>query len=129
MQAYEPGLSERPVPLCPEIHRQRLIIEGLYGLPEITEDCVRRILDELTRKMRMTPIAPPLIFSPDAVSELHHGIGGFQPWAESGCSLYTWKPQRLFTLDVYSCRPFDELQLVKFASAALHGREVDWRSV
>jgi S-adenosylmethionine decarboxylase len=128
MQTPELQLPERTPPLCPEIHRQRLIVEGLYGLQQITEDCVRRILAELTHNMCMTPLADPLIFSPDAVSELHHGIGGFQAWAESGCSLYTWAPQRLFTLDVYSCKPFDEIELVSFASAALRGLEVRWRS-
>jgi len=55
----------------------------------------------------MTPIANLLLFSPDAISQLHHGIGGFPGWAESGYSLYTWCESHLFNLDVYSCKWFD----------------------
>jgi S-adenosylmethionine decarboxylase len=123
--------AQRPEPdsrVCPEIYRQRLIVEGLYRIPAIDEARVRDFFATLSRYMGMTPIAEPVIFSPDAVSRLHHGIGGFQPWAESGCALYTWREQRLFTLDVYSCKPFDNAALANFASAYLDGNQVGWRN-
>lgn len=118
-----------PHRLCPEIHRQRLIIEGLYGLPAIDEALVRGFFTELTQHMSMTAIAPPMIFSPDAVSKLHHGIGGFQPWAESGCSLYTWREQRLFTVEVYSCKPFDNEAVADFARETMRSITQDWMLV
>lgn len=113
--------------VCPDILRQRLIIEGIHGIDEIDADGVRRILTGLTCQLGMTPIADTLIFSPDAVSTLHHGVGGFQPWAESGCSLYTWRERRLFTLDIYSCKGFDVQGCVDYISAALRPRQIVWR--
>lgn len=104
--------------ICPNIRRQRLIIEGIHSLQAIDDDWVRHFLAGLTEHLGMTAIADTLVFSPDAVSTLHHGVGGFQAWAESGCSLYTWSTSRLFTLDVYSCKAFDTQRCVDFVCHA-----------
>jgi S-adenosylmethionine decarboxylase len=117
------------VDICPDILRQRLIIEGIFGLTEIDTPAVQRILGGLTRHLGMTPIADTLVFSPDAVSRLHHGVGGFQAWAESGCSLYTWRERRLFTLDVYSCKGFEPRRCVRYVEQVLQPTELDWRLV
>lgn len=114
--------------ICPEILRQRLIVEGIHGVDEIDSVAVRQILADLTRDLGMTPIADTLVFSPDAVSKLHHGVGGFQPWAESGCSLYTWRDQRLFTLDVYSCKGFQVETCIDFVNRVLRPNQIEWRS-
>ena len=113
--------------ICPEVLRQRLIIEGIHGIDQIDAASVRNILAGLTRQLGMTPIADTLIFSPDAVSTLHHGVGGFQPWAESGCSLYTWRERRLLTLDIYSCKRFDAQDCVDYVATALRPRQILWR--
>ncbi|MCB1786338.1 MAG: S-adenosylmethionine decarboxylase [Chromatiaceae bacterium] len=115
--------------LCPEVLRQRLVIEGLYGIPAVDATFVGALLRGLTERLRMTPIADALIFSPDAVSTLHHGVGGFQAWAESGCSLYTWRERRLFTLDVYSCRRFEPALCLDYIQQALHPTHLEWRLV
>jgi S-adenosylmethionine decarboxylase len=77
----------------------------------------------------MTPIAELLIFSPDQVSKLHHGIGGFQAWAESGCSLYTWREQKLFTLELYSCKPFRVDDCILKLEQILNVERVEWRNI
>ena len=115
--------------ICPEIQRQRLVVEGIYGRSAMDEQAVCQLLAGLTRHMCMTPIADTLVFSPDEVSELHHGVGGFQAWAESGCSLYTWRESRLFTLDIYSCRRFDPQDCLAFVCDVLQPSRLDWRIV
>ena len=115
--------------ICPDILRQRLIIEGIYSMPHIDETGVRQVLEGLTHQLGMTPIADTVIFSPDAVSRLHHGIGGFQAWAESGCSLYTWQESRLFTIDIYSCKGFDAEKCVRYVHDRLMPSALDWRLV
>ncbi|MCW8950185.1 MAG: S-adenosylmethionine decarboxylase [Sedimenticola sp.] len=115
--------------LCPEIFRQRAIIEGLYGINEINEQTVSQVLQVMTKTLGMTPIADLLIFSPDHVSELHHGIGGFQAWAESGCSLYTWREQKLFTLELYSCKPFQVSDCILKLQQLLKVERVEWRNI
>lgn len=115
--------------LCPEILRQRLIVEGFYGLPIIGEATVRELLSGLSAHLGMTRIADTLVFSPDAVSELHHGIGGYQAWAESGCAFYTWRERRLFTLDIYSCKGFEPRNCLSYVRDALRSGELEWRLV
>ena len=115
--------------ICPEILRQRLVIEGLYGIETMDARGVTEVLTGLTQHLQMTPIADILLFSPDAVSELHHGVGGFQAWAESGCSLYTWRESRLFTLDVYSCKAFEARYCLDVVERMLRPRELSWRLV
>lgn len=115
--------------ICPEIYRQRAIIEGLYGIEEINDQTVRQVLQIMTETLGMTPIAEPLIFSPDQVSDLHHGIGGFQAWAESGCSFYTWRDQKLFTLDLYSCKPFSVSKCIQKLQDILCVEIIEWRDI
>lgn len=115
--------------ICPEIFRQRAIIEGLFGVEEISEETVRQVLGIMTETLGMTPIADLLIFSPDHVSDLHHGIGGFQAWAESGCSLYTWREQRLFTLELYSCKPFAVNDCIEKLRETLRVVTIEWRNI
>ena len=115
--------------VCPEILRQRLIIEGLYGVGPLDGQAVCDLLRGLSQKLHMTPIADTLVFSPDTISRLHHGVGGFQAWAESGCSLYTWRESRLFTLDIYSCKRFEARQCVTYVRDVLQPTRLDWRLV
>ncbi len=115
--------------ICPDIRRQRLIIEGFYELQTVDEHCVRNFLAGLTDHLGMTRIAETLVFSPDAVSDLHHGVGGFQAWAESGCSLYTWSASRFFTLDVYSCKAFDVARCVDFVCTQFNAQSFEVREV
>jgi len=115
--------------ICPEIYRQRAVIEGLYGVSEIDQQTVRQVLAVMTETLGMTPISDLLIFSPDQVSELHHGIGGFQAWAESGCSFYTWREQKLFTLELYSCKPFAVTDCIERLRETLDVTRIEWRDM
>ncbi|MFP3984791.1 MAG: S-adenosylmethionine decarboxylase [Candidatus Bathyarchaeia archaeon] len=91
--------------LEPEIYRERLVVEGYYDV-YLDEVFLEHFLKELGETIGMKLIAGPYIFSPDKFSELHHGLGGFVAWAESGAAFYSWNSHRFFTLDVYSCKPF-----------------------
>ncbi|MEW8201217.1 MAG: S-adenosylmethionine decarboxylase [Candidatus Thiodiazotropha endolucinida] len=115
--------------ICPDIQRQRLIIEGIYGLPDISEETVREVLGGLTECLAMTPIADTLVFSPDSISRLHHGMGGFQAWAESGCSFYTWRERKLFTLDIYTCKEIEVNDCIVFIHNLLQIEKLSWRAV
>ena len=108
--------------LKPEIYRQRLIVEGFYTV-EVTEDFVRDFLKGLGEELGMRPIGEPYVFSPDAISDLHHGLGGFMAWAESGVALYTWSAHKFFTVDIYTCKPFAVDAAVKYVVGRLGCKE------
>ncbi|PUB80502.1 MAG: hypothetical protein DBP02_20790 [gamma proteobacterium symbiont of Ctena orbiculata] len=115
--------------ICPDIRRQRIIIEGIYSLPAVSEETVREVLSGLSDCLAMTPIADTLIFSPDSVSKLHHGIGGYQAWAESGCSFYTWRERHFFTLDIYTCKEIEVNDCLAFICDLLRIEKLSWREV
>jgi S-adenosylmethionine/arginine decarboxylase-like enzyme len=48
---------------------------------------------------------------------------GSYPWAESGCSIYTWSDRRLFSLEIFSCKDFDAGECASFANRALQATE------
>ncbi|MGQ9545379.1 MAG: S-adenosylmethionine decarboxylase, partial [Candidatus Bathycorpusculaceae bacterium] len=104
--------------LRPEIYRERLLIEGIYRVC-LDEVFLEHFLKGLSEAVGMKLIAGPYIFSPDKFSELHHGLGGFVAWAESGVAFYSWSRYRFFTLDVYSCKPLDVDQLLAYVKSKL----------
>jgi len=114
--------------LEPKIFRKRLIVEGFYDV-NIDEKFVSDLLTGLSKRLGMKIIAGPLIFSPNKVSEMHHGIGGFIAWTSSGVSFYTWDQHKFFTLDIYSCVPFNTGEVVNFVRDKLKCREFVYQEI
>lgn len=115
-----------PSKLCPDIYRQRGYIEGIYTIDPPDAVWISGFLRQFSKHMAMTPIAEISLFSPDDFSELHHGIGGFVPWAESGCSIYTWSDRHLFTVELYSCKPFDLEFSARLAGDLFQANQLYW---
>jgi S-adenosylmethionine decarboxylase len=120
------GLIEDP---CPEIIRQRLVIEGRFCIPPPDAAFIERFLLELSRRLGMRPLTRVLTFSPERHSDLHHGVAGFLPWVESGCSIYTWADKRFFSLEIFSCKPFDEAPCLDYTASRLQARDLITRSL
>lgn len=110
--------------LCPEIFRKRVMLEGIYTITPPDESFIRDFLSSLSSQLDMHPLAEVLVFSPDKHSNLHHGIAGFIPWVESGCSLYTWKTQKFFTLEIYSCKDFSLEACRDFVSKKMQAEQL-----
>jgi S-adenosylmethionine decarboxylase len=93
--------------LEPQIYRQRLTIEGKYQ-SVITEETIKSFLIDFAQYLGMTPLTEPFIFTPNNTGHpIHHGVAGFMAWAESGCSIYTWDKFNFFTVEIYTCKQFD----------------------
>ena len=93
--------------LLPEVFRKRLIIEGFYK-NEMNPRVIKSLFHKLSSALSMTPITEPLIFSPTGKGKgLHHGLAGYMAWVESGVSIYTWEDKHFFTIDIYTCKDFD----------------------
>ena len=110
--------------LCPEIFRKRVTLEGLYRIELPDEHFIRKFLTGLSNHLGMQPLAEVLVFSPNEHSNLHHGIAGFIPWVESGCSLYTWEEQKFFTLEIYSCKEFSIESCYHFVAEKMRAEQL-----
>lgn len=114
--------------LKPEIRRERLIIEGFYGV-EISEGFLKGFLIGLSEALGMRVIAGPFIFSPDKFSLIHKGLGGFMAWVESGVAFYSWSEHKFFTLDIYTCKELNAQLAIEYVKRELKCSDIVWQRI
>ena len=119
-----PASFTSPMPdLAPEIHRQRLVVEGLCSSP-IDATAIRSYLSALSETIDMVTLVEPVTHR----SPLY-GWAGWIHWETSGAHFYAWETPRLFfSVDVYACKPFAADAVVEltqrfFASPTVVARE------
>ncbi|MGY1618377.1 S-adenosylmethionine decarboxylase [Geodermatophilus sp. SYSU D00691] len=118
-----PGGADPWRDLAPEIVRQRLVIEGVPARP-IGAPQIRRYLSALSREIDMVELLEPVTHRSD-----RYGWAGWIHWETSGAHFYAWEQPRLFfSVDVYTCKPFDEDAAVAFTRDFLHAGPVVARS-
>lgn len=95
--------------LAPSIPRQRLVIEG-YPNKNISDQDITAYLSQLSRKIDMKELISPVTHRSDT-----YGWAGWIHWETSGAHFYAWeKPVLFFSVDIYTCKEFDEGVAVKF---------------
>lgn len=105
--------------LAPMIHRQRLVVEGTCREP-ITDERIRGYLSRLSAVCGMTPLMEPVTHRSD-----EHGWAGWIHWADSGAHFYAWDaPMLFFSVDIYTCKPFDMVETVEFTRDFFEALEV-----
>ncbi len=96
-----PAQQQSMPDLAPEIHRQRLVVEGLCRAP-IDDVSIRQYLRLLSDTIEMITLTEPVTHK----SPLY-GWAGWIHWETSGAHFYAWETPRLFfSVDVYACKPF-----------------------
>lgn len=97
--------------LAPDIHRQRLVVEGCVTRP-ITAEHIRRYLKELGGVTQMRVLTEPVTHQSPT-----YGWAGWVHWETSGAHFYAWDaPHRFFSVDIYTCKPFDAEAVTKFTA-------------
>ncbi|HXX91315.1 MAG TPA: S-adenosylmethionine decarboxylase [Acidimicrobiales bacterium] len=105
--------------LAPSITRVRLVIEGTCRAP-IDDVGIRSYLRELSDVCGMTLLLEPVTHRSD-----RYGWAGWVHWETSGAHFYAWEePQLFFSVDVYTCKPFDVDRSVAFTGAFFDAVEV-----
>jgi hypothetical protein len=105
--------------LAPEIHRQRLVIEGLVTAPILEED-IKVYLKELGSITDMCVLTEPVTHQ----SPLY-GWAGWVHWESSGAHFYAWDVPRLFfSVDIYTCKAFAPDAVVAFTQRYFEATDV-----
>ncbi len=105
--------------LAPSIFRQRLVIEGCCDEP-IDDESIRRYLRQLSDVCGMHRLNEPVTHRSDA-----YGWAGWVHWETSGAHFYAWEqPTLFFSVDIYTCAPFDPPVAVRFTAAFFRASEV-----
>jgi hypothetical protein len=105
--------------LAPEIHRQRLVVEGLCPQP-IDAASIREYLSQLSKAIDMVELTEPVTHQ----SPLY-GWAGWIHWETSGAHFYAWdEPRLFFSVDVYACKPFAPEAVVELTREWFDASEV-----
>lgn len=125
MQTIHAGAStasaELHVDLAPEIHRQRLVIEGTVR-DTISDDQIKDYLTQLSRVTDMVPLMVPVTHRSDL-----YGWAGWIHWETSGAHFYAWDvPRKFFSVDMYTCKAFDPKDAIAFTRDYFDPIEVSW---
>jgi hypothetical protein len=95
--------------LAPDIHRQRLVIEGV-PLQPITAGDIVEYLTELSVVLDMAALMEPMTHSSPKF-----GWAGWIHWETSGAHFYAWDtPKLFFSVDIYTCKQFLDQDAVDF---------------
>ncbi len=108
--------------LAPEIHRQRLVVEG-YPSGPLTDDDIKNYLSKMSEVLGMNKLQEP-------VTNLssRYGWAGWIHWENSGAHFYAWETPRLFfSVDIYTCKLFDPERAVKFTREFLGAETVEFK--
>ena len=95
--------------LAPEIHRQRLVIEGIPA-SEITDVAISGYLRGLSDVCDMVLLTTPVTHRSE-----QFGWAGWIHWETSGAHFYAWEqPKLFFSVDIYTCKAFDPIAAISY---------------
>lgn len=97
--------------LAPQIHRQRLVVEGYpKSVNHITAEKIKEYLKKLSDVTEMITLIEPVTHR----SELY-GEAAWIHWETSGAHFYAWEqPLLFFSVDIYTCKAFDPRKVIEF---------------
>jgi S-adenosylmethionine decarboxylase len=83
-------------------------------------------LDKITVYLHMTKQTQPYIFKTcETTFPGKPGYSGWVPIIESGIQIHTSANNKFISIDVYSCRPFDEADVVEFVKKWFEPKHID----
>lgn len=109
--------------LAPMIHRQRLVVEGVPAGP-ISDADIRDYLTQLAVVTDMVTLIEPVTHRSPT-----YGWAGWTHWETSGSHFYAWdEPMLFFSVDIYTCKPFDPDTVVAFTAEYFDAVEITAKS-
>lgn len=82
-------------------------------------------LTDLVKVLKMTPMSPPFIFYGPPEYPDKAGVSGWQPLIESGIQIHTLSPKNFISIDIYSCKEFDQGDIGEFCKEYFGAKEVE----
>lgn len=104
--------------LAPGIHRQRLVVEGKRAEP-ISAVQIVDYLSALSEQLGMITLLEPVTHQSDK-----YGWAGWIHWETSGAHFYAWDDPVFFSVDIYTCVPFDNDRALEFTREFFDATEI-----
>ncbi|MFH1454057.1 MAG: S-adenosylmethionine decarboxylase [Armatimonadota bacterium] len=100
--------------LAPDIYRQRLLIEGYYGIG-VNKHVINKYFKDIVKSLELKIYGKPIIFSPGGLGKKkNQGYDAFVPLIDSGISVYVWSNAKFISVLIYSCKKFIIKKAVDF---------------
>lgn len=83
-------------------------------------------LDQICIHLKMTKQTQPYIFK--TCERTFPGVPGYSGWVpiiESGIQIHTSANNRFISIDVYSCKPFDQQEVYDFVKGWFQPKQID----
>ena len=100
--------------------------EGIDDLYDATKP--KQIIEDVTRKVELRPLSEVMLFEVNekntSVKE-DFGVTGVIIFMESHFSIHTFPEKKYASLDVYSCKDFDHLQVCGYIQEALSVKKLN----
>ncbi len=115
--------------LAPNITRQRLLIEGFYGI-EADEETIIDYFDKITTELDLRMDGDPIVFKTlgDEGKGKNQGYDAFVPLIDSGISVYVWAVPKFLSVIIYTCKQFDEEAALAFTKTFWDIKEIVFKS-
>lgn len=104
--------------LAPSIYRQRMIIEGRRSEP-LGEKEIVGYLKALSNESNMVSLIEPVTHRSE-----RYGWSGWVHWEASGAHFYAWDDPVFFSVDIYTCAPFDAARVADFTAKFLNADQL-----
>ncbi len=110
--------------LAPDLVRQRVIIEGTTQKIVEPEE-IKKYLSALAEVTDMEVMSGPFSYSAHEM-----GYGGWIHWKSSGSHFYSYPTDLpLFTVDIYTCKPFSLEDAGEFTRKYFDAVEIVWKEI
>lgn len=110
--------------LCPEIIRQRLIIEWIIDY-DISVDQIKEYLIRIGAITQMVVLTEPVTHRSDK-----YWRSGWIHWETSWAHFYAWEqPKKFFSVDMYTCKQFEIEPVIKFTQEYFKTIDLDFKEV
>jgi len=95
---------------------KHLIIDayGIGGEKLKNRQVILNLLRDLPKKLKMRPLGNAVVKKVATDYYLDWGLSGFIMLYESHISLHTWPEKGYLAMDVYSCKDFNDKEIVKY---------------
>ena len=104
-----------------------LMIDGYRCKSEKLDNVnlIYKFLEALPSKLNMHILTKPHVIRND--TETDYGVTGIVLIAESHISIHTFPKEGYFTMDIYSCKPFDTQETLDYTVAFFESNEFDYQ--
>ncbi len=122
--------------LAPEIYRKRIVIEGKYNNSITSLDEVYDFLIRLTNQVTdegndavLHGMRGPFVNNYAYSDEVTKGFEGSVIWNEHEARFYVWTHLKFFTLDIYTCSPFETDIILDFVAKEFQTEDISWHEL